>query len=237
MAAPLIALVNRAPAHLDESEVERVARALQTQVHRDAGPVWGIGGHVSSAGGRRAPRGSWPIYVVMEPQSGLGVHLDHHGHPFAEVLAGELWTVAVSHQLLEMLVDPLGARFMDAPCPARLSARPVRYLVEVCDPCGAHRYAIDGIAVSDFVTPDYYRPAAPGPAFDFLRRLGRALEVAPGGRLCWHDPSDGRWHERRPDGSVTAAAEARHDDDGAHAGSPREERDRAFGDADDRHGI
>src|SRR5205085_9105341 len=99
-------------------------------------------------------------------------------------------------------------------------------------PCRRHRYEIDGVEVSDFVTPDYYRAdAPPGTAFDFLRRLRRPLEVPRGGFLAWQDPADGRWRQRGADGTVATAIP------GEPARSPRSERDRAFPDAGRRHEL
>src|SRR5262249_30559521 len=133
-----------------------VARALQTQVDRDFGPAWGA--RATVAAGEAAPEGAWPIYVVESPRAGFGVHVGPDGAPYAEVAAGEGWTLAASHLLLEMIADPRGDRLMDGPAVVScLTHRRVRYLVEVCDPCRSFHYVIDGVEVSDFVTPDYYR--------------------------------------------------------------------------------
>jgi hypothetical protein len=230
MTAPTVALVDRAAGDL---ELDRVVRALQTQVDRDFAPVWGAPGRVAAAAGRRPQAGTWPIYLVREPQAGLGVHLDHHGHPFAEVRVAGDWTLAVSHHLLELLCDPHGRRFTRGPSIAPgAGGRDVRYLVEVCDPCATRTYTIDGVRVANFVTPDYYRSACAG-AFDFLRALDRRLEVPLGCSVAWQDPADGRWHERRPDGTF-ARSRGPIDPD---ADSPRDDRDLALGDEDDRHDV
>ncbi|HEY4027637.1 MAG TPA: hypothetical protein VGO86_14515 [Candidatus Dormibacteraeota bacterium] len=227
MAAPTVALVNRASVDL---ELDRLARALQTQVDRDFAPVWGTPARVTAVSGRRPPSGSWPIYIVREPQAGLGVHLDHHEHPFAEVRVGDSWTLAVSHALLELLCDPGGRRFMRGPSVVPGAGdHEVRYLVETCGPCQVLTYTIHGMRVSDFVTPDYYRPDGVA-AFDFLRTLERPLQVPRGCCLSWQDPGDGHWHERRPDGRFERSPHPIDPD----ARSPRDDRDRAFGD-DGRH--
>ena len=79
-----------------------------------------------------------------------------------------------------MLVDPLGHRFVQAPDidPAVNDGHLVNYLVEVGDPCEVYSYLIGSIAVSDFVTPEYYDPNAPqGTRFDFLNDLAAPFEV------------------------------------------------------------
>src|SRR5207248_9229881 len=108
------------------------------------------------------PPGAWPLIVLDEPRAVTSVHRDRHGRPYAEVRAGDHWPLRASHQLLEMLADPDGQRFMLGRClGSRARRRQVGYLVEICDPCQVFHYTIDGVRVSNFVTPDYYRPAAP----------------------------------------------------------------------------
>jgi hypothetical protein len=231
---PSVVLVDRSPEPVSGARLAHVARALQTQVDRDFGAVWGVGVRVTAATCTAVPAGAWTISIVGEPVSGLGVRLDAHGRPVADVRAGEDWTLAASHELLEMIADPRGGRFMEGRRPATgARLHRVRYLVEVCDPCEVHPYVIDGVEVSDFVTPDYYRAdAAHGTAVDFLRKLRRPLEVSAGCYLSWHDPDDGHWHQRRPDGTVSRSRgplDPRR--------SPRDDRDRAFPDEAGRHDL
>ena len=178
-----------------------VAHALQTQVDRDFGPAWGARARVAAATAQGVPPGAWPIYLVDSPDAGFGIHLDDGGTPFAEVGAGEGWTLGASHLLLELIADPFGDRLMNGPgFGSCFTRRRVRYLVEVCEPCRTFHYVIDGVEVSDFVTPDYYR--ADGTAVDFLRLLRRPLEVRLGCSLSWQDPDDRHWHQMRGDGAL-----------------------------------
>ena len=181
--------------------MDRVARALQTQVDRDLDPVWGVRARVEVAAEDAVPSGAWPIYVLDEPRHGLGVHVDPNGRPYAETRSGADWSLRASHELLEMLADPDGQRFMLGRCTATRSPRlQVGYLVEVCDPCQTFHYEVDGVVVSDFVTPDYYRPDAPaGTQVDFLRALTAPLEVPPGCCLSWLDAAGGHWRLRCED--------------------------------------
>jgi hypothetical protein len=225
VAVPHVVLVDRSPGPASMARLAQVARALQTQVERDFHAVWGVRARVGAARGSAAPVGAWPIVIVGAPPARPGVHLDPDGRPHAEVAAGEGWTLAASHELLEMIADPGGRRFMPGRSLAHRAQRnPVRYLVEVCDPCQVFGYLVDGVEVSDFVTPDYYRADAPaGTAVDFLRRLRRPLEVRSGCCVSWLDSEDGHWHRRCPGGVVAMArAPAR-----PHR-SPREDRDRAL---------
>jgi hypothetical protein len=234
MTGPDVVLVDRSREPASTARLVQVGRALQTQVDRDFSTVWGARARVVIASGTATPGGAWTVAIVDEPVAGLGIHLARDGSPHAEVRASRDWTLAASHVLLEMAADPRGQRFMEGPgIGSRSRSRRVRYLVEVCDPCELFHYEIDGVRVSDFVTPDYYRAEAPaGTAFDFLRRLRRPLEVPRGGCLSWQDMEEGRWHLRRPDGS-SATSGARGD-----AGlSTRDDRNAAFADDTGRHDL
>jgi hypothetical protein len=222
----VVALVNSSSRAIAPAALEAVARALQIQVDRDFFPAWGQRAQVLALGpGEAAPKGAWPLTLLDKPQYGLGVHLDQRGRPFAEVEATDDWSVTASHELLEMLEDPLGQKFVSAPDIAPgAPAHRVNYLVEVADPCETFAYSIDGVQVSDFVTRDFYDPAAAGVAVDFLGRLAGPFDVPPGGYLSWIDPADGHWHQKTPDGAFTRSG-GRAD----HTRNPREDRDQAFG--------
>jgi hypothetical protein len=225
MAVPDVVLIDRSRAPSSTTRLTHVARALQTQVDRDFSMAWGARARISPAPAMTAAPGVWSISIVDGTGDGLGIDVDGDGAPHALVRAGGDWTLAVSHVLLEMAANPRGDRFIGAlDVTSGPSPRRVRYLVEVCDPCRLQHYEIDGIRVSNFVTPDYYRAdAARGIALDFLRRLRRPLQVPRGGRLSWLDPEDGRWRQRRPDGTLWIG-----DNHAEPSPHPRADRDRAF---------
>jgi len=234
MPGPDIVLVDRSREPAGTPRLEQVARALQTQVDRDFSMVWGVGARVGAAPAGTTPAGAWSISVVHGGVAAPGIRAGADGCPHAVVRSGPDWTISVSHALLEMISDPDGTRFIEGiDVTPGTPVRRVRYLLEVCDPCQVFHYEVDGVPVSDFVTPDYYRvDAAPGTAMDFLRRLSRPLQVARGGYLCWQDPADGRWHQKRPDGAFTISADPL--DPG---GNPRADRDAAFAGDSARHDV
>jgi len=177
------------------------------------------------------PSGSWPLTILDQSEAGLGVHLDKNGKPFAEIQAGQDWSITASHELLEMLVDPLGKKLMSDPDIDPNSDRHEgQYLAEVGDPVEVFAYQMDGVSVSDFITPEFYDVNAPvGTAFDFLQQLDSALQVPDGCYISWLDPEDGRWHQKHPDGTfITAHAKAN-----PHK-SPRDQRDSAFNGGENR---
>jgi hypothetical protein len=191
--------------NLDAGAVARAAAAVQHQVTADFGPVWGVSATVAAFPTLHdKPDGFWPVVVrdVLET-SGLGAHLTEAGDkPFALLaFSGSRWTVTLSHEILEMLADPLGTRWIQGPSPREEDAS-VPFLAEVCDPCQSNdcAYTVNGDQwVSDFVTPDYYTAAGAG-RYTFRGNITEPRGVAAGGYLTWKDPLDGRWWQLYDDG-------------------------------------
>jgi hypothetical protein len=200
-------------------ELREVAAALQQQVVRHLGPIWGVAGTVSAfASLEDLPPGYLPLAVTQSPLPlhRHGFHFMMGGLPFGVVEYADdgSWTVAASHELLEMLCDPFAQRSVLGPSLADVkdaainpqdektgarASKPViegesgytrqglvNYLVEVCDPCEESTYRIGDIRVSDFVTPGYYdtRGASPAP-YSFLGRVTTQLGILKGGSIAW----------------------------------------------------
>jgi hypothetical protein len=230
-----IALVDRSSSQISFEEIRAVAQALQIQLDRDFSPLWGITAQVVPFRPTdHIPAALWPIAILDNPQTGMGVHLDSRGRPYAEVEASDDWPVTASHEMMEMLVDPLGHRFVSGPdLEPGLSARQVMFLMEVCDPCEVFEYTIGEVRVSDFVTPDYYNSKVEdGVPLDYLGRIAAPFEVPLGGYISWFDPQDQRWHQKLPDGSFSRASHRYAPD-----GSPRDDRDAAFDFDGARHSL
>lgn len=227
-----VTLQDQSSLNLSFDQVDQVSQALQIQLDRDFTPIWGVQAQVQTLDqGESGPVRAWPITILDQPRAGLGVHLDDNGKPFAEIQGGNDWSITASHELLEMLVDPLGHKLIDDPDidPAS-DGHQVQYLVEVGDPCEIFAYQINGISVSDFITQEFYDTNAPvGAQFDFLGRLNQAFDVPQGCYISWFDPQDGRWHQKQVDGSfITARQESK------LGKNPRDERDTAFGEEENR---
>jgi hypothetical protein len=213
-------------------DLDRYAAALRVQVDRDFSRHWGVKADISVPAGAKIRRGTWRIKIVdpVPGQQGGGVHLDKNRHPCAEVVNGDKLSIAISHELLEMLVDPRGTRFRQAiDCDPYSDGRKVDYLLEVCDPCEITSYEIKGVQVSDFILPAFYNPYAPRP-FDHCRTLVAPLprQVPHGCYISWVDPRDPpdrrTWHQQRPDGTFVIMA-------GTPGANPRDDRDRVLAQA------
>jgi hypothetical protein len=215
------------------ADLQQIAAALQQQVDHDFAPVWGARADISAlAAGAPVPAGTWPVKIVDSIPGAGGVHLDDQGQPYAEAVNGPQLSIAISHELLEMLVDPWGNRFTPAAdLDPNSGGQQVIYLVEVCDPCEISSYNVGGVAVSDFILPSFYDPNAAAPV-DFLGTLAGPLprQVPQGCYISWIDPADWTWHQQAADGTFVTAA-------GAPGVNPRADRDSAFGGDDDLHHV
>jgi hypothetical protein len=195
-----LALVSEVEGH-DPSDVARVAAALQRQATRDFGPMWDVRATVDAFPKLEdVPVGYWPMIVEtdIEVPGAAGIHLDKDGQPFALIEMSDSWSLTASHEMLEMLADPLGNRVVPGKSPKRGQGR-VEFLVAVCDPSEAAEFAytVNDVLVSDFYTQRFFDPRrAEGARYSYTRGLTRPRQVLRGGYLSWHDPvSDHWWQE------------------------------------------
>jgi hypothetical protein len=210
--------------------LQQYVAALQQQVDNHLAPAWNVRADISvlDAGAVVSP-GTLSLIIVDSLAGQAGVHTNYQGQVSAEAVNGDQLSITLSHELLEMLVDPSGTRVMQAADLDPYSGgQQVSYLVEVCDPCAVYSYDIDGVPVSDFVLPSFYDPNATGQV-DFAGFLTGPLTVPLGCYISWLDPVDNSWHELQPDGTILV---------GAKPGLSRDDRDAALGDANpDRHNV
>jgi hypothetical protein len=147
------------------------------------------------------PQGVWPLRLVNKLKYNEGgFHYTDHNQPGAKVVVtpnSNDWTIDASHEVLEMLVDPGGNRLQMGKA-IKLAGTDisdaegdVEYLLEISDPCEGPRYAyeIHGVAVSDFITPDFYedRPL-PNARYSFTGSIKAPRQVLHGGYITWVRP-------------------------------------------------
>jgi hypothetical protein len=226
-----VALINQTNGGAVSSDTLRqYADALQYQMDNHVAPAWNVHANISVLDAGAAPSpGTLLLNIVSSLPGQAGVHANYQGQVSAEAVNGDQLSITLSHELLEMLVDPSGTRVTLAPDLDPYSGgQQVAYLVEVCDPCAVYSYDIDGVSVSDFVLPSFYDPYATGNV-DFAGFLAEPLTVPLGCYISWLDPVDNRWHELQPDGTFLV---------GAKPGLSRDDRDTALRDANpDRHDV
>jgi hypothetical protein len=180
------------------SELTRVSAALQKQVTRDLSQCWDIQGTVDAfASLQDVPPGYWPIIIRDDiGQDTEGVHCDDTGQPMALVTSDLDWSITASHEVLEMLVDPLGDRRIAGPSVTGDDGR-VEYLVEVADPVSGKWYLVNGVKVSDFYTPHFFDPIqADAIQYSFMGNLKGPRQILFGGYVTWFDPVGGEWWQQ-----------------------------------------
>jgi hypothetical protein len=203
-----IAVVNRSTVLEDENEIKRGMDALQTQCDRDFAKYYGITAKLSFISKNQTPPSDqwWLLLLDDTTQAGaLGFHdLTSNGLPQGKVFAGtdlqfgDQWTVTASHELLEMLGDPSINKTVSVEMEDHHTRQ---YMYEVCDACERDEfgYDINGVLVSDFVTPQWFEPLAineTNPQYDYRKKINKPFELLEGGYIGIND-GDG-WRKLLP---------------------------------------
>ncbi len=223
-----IAVINRD--NLPADEFAAIVAAVNKQL-ADVNAAWGANAqcHVADA-----PEGH-DAYIQVQakcdvPDAG-GYHTANgDGRPWGLVsvdVADEVgvpWSLYLSHEVIELVVDPDAAELVRGPCPdpsltgrrrvGRVSTTLVYLPREACDPVQGTTYDVDGVTVSDFVTPAWFKRRHVG-AVDHLGTLAGPFTVAPGGYVSYEDPSTGKWTDYFGDDAARSAISVRRERMGA----------------------
>ena len=182
--------------------LQEVAAAIEHQIRHDLGLFYDADARIIALRhGKSLPNRTWPVHIVPEANKDGGFHADISGAPFAKVYIGPHWTITASHQILEMVIDPTGSRLHTAPAIRVVNGEIQNargnfpYLMEICGPCQSTdaAYTIDNVAVSDFITPQYFdRIAQPNARYSFNGSITAPRQVLKGGYLVWFNPRLGK---------------------------------------------
>jgi hypothetical protein len=162
-----------------------VSAAIQKQISRDFGPMWNVEATIDAFDKLEdVPIGYWHVLLQDElPNGAAGLHKrDDNKQPFALVALTTNWPVFMSHEVLEMLVDPHQAsRFA---------------------------YSVNSVMVSDFYTPQYFDPVkSRGVRYSFSGQVPGPREVLDGGYLSWFDPQTRHLFQLQVDGRKKTIAD------------------------------
>lgn len=128
------------------ARVERAVSAQSLQVRA----AWGTPCAQFAAGG-------WNLYLKIGGPEPRGEH-DFYGQPYALVWTSgasvEGWSRDFSHEVIEMLEDPS--------LEVRYTHDGSTWQREIADPVEGLGYRLDGVYVSDFVTPLWFAGASTG---------------------------------------------------------------------------
>lgn len=181
------------------AEMRAIVAACQMQIQNHFCPEWGIDALVTAILPEDKPHaGDWQLVVLdnSDQAGALGYHeITTTGRPVGFVFAkddleaGELVSATVSHEILEMLIDPRIDRVIvrDYQAGKETAPRTKLYALEVCDPCQDDRYAYSvkpGLPkVSDFCLPAWFNPAISGPK-TFNGNIVAPFALATGGYIA-----------------------------------------------------
>lgn len=200
-----IAVINACTV-LPDAKIAPMVAAIQKQVVQELAPPpnqgWGVSATlVFIPKGQQPPADAWWCVVLdNSDQAGvLGYHdVTSSGKPMAKVFAGSdlaygtSVSVTISHEIIEMLVDPWCNRYV-------LKGTRL-WCVEPGDAVEADRYGhlIDGVLVSNFTLPAYFGNSV-GSKYDFGAKLQQAISstapMLPGGYMSYYDLLTRQWNQ------------------------------------------
>jgi hypothetical protein len=184
---------------VEEAMLKEYCAAIQKQVRDHFAPIWGVG-YYTNILVRNKPLANtktarhMTVYILNDSDEpgALGYHdTDEHNNPLGKVFAktdvdnGLSVSVTMSHEILEMIGD-----FW---CRGGYQVNPSTWAAsEVCDPPEADQwgYMIDGVLVSDFVTPEYFITGSDGP-YDYMEHIRKPLQLLRGGYISLWSQSTG----------------------------------------------
>jgi hypothetical protein len=196
---PKITVINESTV-VGDAAVQGYLQAFQQQWNNDLQPVWGVdtSSFVFAPKGQQPEAGSWwLVFLDDSDQAGaLAYHdLTNDGMPISKVFVKTLQadnatvSVGATHELCEMAVDPwLNSAYQDP--------QGQFWAGEVCDPVESDQYGyeINGVLVTDFVTPAWFAyKNAQGP-IDLKGHANAQFQVLTGGYVQVFDPQKG-WQQ------------------------------------------
>lgn len=203
----MILTVANASKEISAADFQAAITAIGQQITDSFEPEWGVtatlNGTVTSLAKRKAPiQGHHDAIIYLgdssqDPTTGvsgaLGYHSENYAHiPYGFVYLdickeyGEVWTVTLSHEVLELLGDPDAALTVTGPAP-KGAAGNVYYDLEVCDPTQGDNYKINGAEVSNFVGRNYFGLSGGSGKTNFLNLPLTQFGVRPSGYLQYED--------------------------------------------------
>lgn len=194
---PIIIDVINESTSIADADVHKMIPAFEAQWNQDLSNVWGIlpAKFEFNPKGKKPTSGSWwLVFLDDSDQAGaLAYHdLTDQGLPISKVFVKTILSdktsvsVGATHELCEMAVDPwLNSAAQDD--------RGAFWASEICDPVedDQYGYMINGVLVTDFVTPNWFAHQHSIGSIDFKGHAMSAFEVLTGGYAQYFDANDG----------------------------------------------
>jgi hypothetical protein len=182
---PEIVVFNKATTPLGVDLAALVA-ALQGYVTDHVVPVWSTPARLTLGQGFKPGAWGFVFLDTADAPGALAYHdLTPDGFPLSKVFVktiadnGSSLSVAASHELVEMLVDPAINLLSAGPDPK------AAYAYEAADPCEADELAFDvnGFKMSDFIYPSYFESFRKpnSTRFDHQGKVTKPFQILRGG--------------------------------------------------------
>lgn len=196
----MISIINESSV-LTDALVQAFLPALQEQVDKDFGPIWGMAANLRfvAAADVAIAANDWQLVILdnSDQAGALGYHdVTAAGHPLGKIFAatdkqyGSSVSVTISHELLEMLGDPsISTCISEEDANGNVTAL---LAYEACDATedDSYGYKIDGVLVSDFVYPAWFGGIAAS-KFDHMGHCTQPGQILSGGYQAKWTPSGG----------------------------------------------
>src|ERR1017187_737161 len=194
----LIAIVNQ-PSLVSNADAATMTQAIASQIQLDVAPLWdrapaAVVFYTDASGIPPAAHVITLTDTIQDQPTGvLGYHTEDQGGKLWGIVAAQPelsnggkvttgdWSVSgvLSHEVLEMFIDPNCNLWSN-------DGKGSIYTFEVCDPVEAPAYAVNGVSVSNFVTPAWFDPlAGSGAQFDKLGLLKAPFGILKGGYVVY----------------------------------------------------
>ena len=196
----LIAVINQST-QVTDTQAGTMTRAIAGQVKLDVAPLWDRipAAVIFYKNAADVPVNAHAITLVDTakdaPQGVLGFHTEDKGGRLwgvvatkpeldanGKVMTGD-WSVSsvLSHEVIELFIDPNANLWATGD-------HGKAYSFEACDPVEAPTYKVDGVSVSNFVTPAWFDPLAvqkEATRFDKLGLLSASFSILKGGYVVY----------------------------------------------------
>jgi hypothetical protein len=195
----LIAILNQSTL-VSDADAATMTQAIAAQVRLDVAPLWdrSPAAVIFYTDPKAVPVAAHGIALVDtikdQPKGVLGYHTEDPGGKLWGVVAAQPeldnggkattgdWSVSsvLSHEVLEMYIDPNCNLWAN-------DGHGKAYSFEVCDPVEAPTYVVNGVSVSNFVTPAWFDALSDkGTAqYDKLGKLKAPFSLLKGGYVVY----------------------------------------------------
>jgi hypothetical protein len=177
---------------LTDAQVQEAIAAVQVQITTDFAPIYGLSATLVFISGE--PPSGYEAIHLQDTSPDVDVLGDHtedsdvpQGYVYVKTCVedGEDWRVTLSHEVLEQVADPLVC--LGAIVSSWQGGKAAMVAYETADPVEDQSYLVNGVPVSNFVTPYWFSedeiPA--GAKYDFLGKLTDPLTVSSGGYVSY----------------------------------------------------